>query len=41
MCIRDRSDNERAMIDAYGKDTDRVDLNRLDVVEEWVRQRSV
>ncbi|WCZ39931.1 flavodoxin domain-containing protein [Corynebacterium jeddahense] len=36
-----KSDNERAMIDAYGKDTDRVDLNRLDVVEEWVRQRSV
>lgn len=35
-----KSDNERSMIEMYGKDTNRVDLARLDAIEEWVRQRS-
>lgn len=31
-----RSANERAMIEAYDRDTDRVDLAELDPVVEWV-----
>ncbi|GAB2505445.1 flavodoxin domain-containing protein [Corynebacterium atrinae] len=32
-----KSDNDRAMIDAYGKDVDRFDLAELDSVVEWAR----
>ena len=32
----DRSPNDRAMIDSYDRDTDRVDLRELDQVVEWV-----
>jgi len=35
-----KSDNERSMIDMFGKDTDRVDLARLEPVVEWVEQRA-
>lgn len=31
-----KTENERAMIDAYGRDVDRVDLARLDPIVEWV-----
>ncbi|NLP39861.1 MAG: hypothetical protein GX356_09125 [Corynebacterium pollutisoli] len=33
----DRSANDQAMIDSYDTDTDRVDLNELDAVVEWVQ----
>jgi len=33
----DRSPNDQAMIDSYDTDTDRVDLNELDAVVEWVQ----
>lgn len=32
-----KSDNDRAMIDAYDRDVDRVDLAELDPVVEWAR----
>ena len=33
-----KTENERMMIDTYGKDTDRVDLDRLDAIVEWVKK---
>lgn len=33
----DRSDNDRAMIDSYDRDTDRVDLAELDPLVEWAQ----
>lgn len=33
-----KTENERMMIDTYGKDVDRVDLNRLDAIVEWVKK---
>lgn len=32
-----KSDNDRAMIEAYNCDIDRVDFAKLDKVEEWLR----
>lgn len=32
-----KSDNDRAMIDGYGKDVDLVDIAELDPVVEWAR----
>lgn len=32
-----KSVNERNLIDTYGKDIDRVDFTRLDLVVEWAR----
>lgn len=35
---RERTENEQAMVDSYGRDTDRVDLTLLDPVVEWARR---
>lgn len=32
-----KSDNDRMMIDTYGKDVDRVDVEKLDPIVEWAR----
>ncbi|MBC3186753.1 hypothetical protein H7347_09275 [Corynebacterium sp. zg-331] len=32
-----KTDNERAMIEAYNKDVDRIDLAQLDPLVEWAR----
>ena len=32
-----KSENDRMMIDTYGKDTDRVDLERLAPIVQWAR----
>ena len=33
-----RTENEQAMVDSYGRDTDRVDLTLLDPVVEWAQR---
>lgn len=33
-----KSANDQMMIDTYGADVDRVDLDRLHAIEEWARQ---
>ncbi|QYH19040.1 hypothetical protein JKI95_07025 [Corynebacterium aquatimens] len=33
-----KTENERNMVATYGKDVDRVDLARLDLVEAWARE---
>lgn len=35
---RERTENEQAMVDSYGRDTDRVDLTLLDPVVEWAQR---
>ncbi|MDK8878746.1 flavodoxin domain-containing protein [Corynebacterium sp. MSK008] len=35
---RQRTENEQAMVDSYGRDTDRVDLTLLDPVVEWAQR---
>ncbi|MCG7273109.1 flavodoxin domain-containing protein [Corynebacterium afermentans] len=35
---RERTENEQAMVDSYGRDTDRVDLALLDPVVEWAQR---
>ncbi|MEK0378151.1 hypothetical protein WNN44_05805, partial [Corynebacterium mastitidis] len=35
-----KSENERAMIRAYNKDVDRVDLGELDPIVEWAKSFS-
>lgn len=32
-----KSDNDRMMIETYGKDVDRVDVEKLDPIVEWAR----
>lgn len=32
-----KSENDQMMVDTYGKDVDRVDLDRLDAIVEWSR----
>ncbi|AKV59453.1 flavodoxin domain-containing protein [Corynebacterium riegelii] len=34
-----KSDNERNMIDTYGKDVDRVDLARLEPIVDWANKQ--
>lgn len=34
---RERTENEQAIVDSYGRDTDRVDLTLLDPVVEWAQ----
>lgn len=34
---RSKSENDHMMIDTFGKDVDRVDLDRLDPIVEWAR----
>lgn len=34
-----KSENEKSMIDMYGKDTDNMDLSRLEALAEWVEAR--
>ena len=35
---RQRTENEQAMVDSYGRDTDRVDLTLLEPVVEWAQR---
>ena len=35
---RERTENEQAMVDSYGRDTDRVDLTLLDPIVEWAQR---
>ena len=35
---RERTENEQAIVDSYGRDTDRVDLTLLDPVVEWAQR---
>ena len=35
---RERTENEQAMVDSYGRDTDRVDLTLLEPVVEWAQR---
>jgi len=35
---RQRTENEQAMVDSYGRGTDRVDLTLLDPVVEWAQR---
>ncbi|AQQ16341.1 Flavodoxin domain protein [Corynebacterium glaucum] len=36
-----KNENERNMIDSYGKDIDRVDFARLDPIVEWVEVQQI
>ena len=35
---RERTEDEQAMVDSYGRDTDRVDLTLLDPVVQWAQR---